>query len=213
MDTVTGLLCRAALRSPFNIALVGFAAFGIAACQQRTSEHAAEKPRPQQAGQPVSPYATAGHIVGARAALLTGDSGAAERHVNAIASDITRSARMPDVSRPINHEGARAAVRPLAGVRSAVWLDASNFIVMVDGQRHRSMDMIDQVCLALQPLGDTLAVVVNLQDATAKNADDAMTLSRNCQLPEGQSAFMQTKRQVDVIAPEVRAQFKKMQQR
>jgi hypothetical protein len=50
------------------------------------------------------------------------------------------------------------------------------------------MAMIDRVCVALEPLGDTLAVVVNLQDATAKNGDEAITLSRNCQLPEGQNA-------------------------
>ena len=98
-------------------------------------------------------------------------------------------------------------------MRSAVWLDAANLIVMVDGQRHRSMDIIDQVCLALEPLGDTLAVVVNVQDATAKNGDEATTLSRNCQLPEGERAFMQAKRQVDVVAPEVRERFKRMQGR
>ncbi|MFM2288983.1 MAG: hypothetical protein RL684_2126, partial [Pseudomonadota bacterium] len=47
-------------------------------------------------------------------------------------------------------------------------------------------------------------MVVNVQDATAKNGDEAITLSRNCQLPEGERAFMQAKRQVDVGAPEVR---------
>jgi hypothetical protein len=73
------------------------------------------------------------------------------------------------------------------------------------------MAMIDRVCVALEPLGDTLAVVVNLQDATAKNGDEAMTLSRNCQLPEGQRAFLQAKRQVDVVSPELRAQFKDQQ--
>ena len=185
----------------------------IAACQQRASDRAAEKPRPQQAGQPLNPYAVAGHIAGARVAVLVGDTPGAEKHINAIANDFTRSVRMADPHRPIDHEAARAAVRPLAGVRSVVWLDTSNFIVMVDGQRYRSMDMIDQVCVALEPLGDTLAVVVNVQDATAKNGDEAMTLSRNCQLPEGQRALMQAKRQMDVVAPEVREQFKKMQRK
>ena len=84
--------------------------------------------------------------------------------MNAIAHDLTRSMRVPDVSRPIDHEAARAAVRPLAGVRSAIWLDQTNFVVMVNGAEQRSMGMIDRVCLALEPLGDTLAVVVNLQD-------------------------------------------------
>lgn len=186
----------------------------IAGCEQRASDKTvAEQRRPQQAGQPVNPYAMAGHIAGARVAAVTGDTRAAEQHVNAMARDFARSARIRDVHRPIDREAARAAVRPLPGVRSAVWLDADNLVVMVDGQRHRSMDMIDQVCVALEPLGDTLAVVVNVQDATAKNGDEAMTLSRNCQLPEGERAFMQAKRQVDVVAPEVRERLKKMQGR
>lgn len=84
-------------------------------------------------------------------------------------------------------------------------------MVMVGDAQHRSMDMIDQVCLALEPLGDALAIVVNVQDVTAKTADDATTLSRNCQLPEGQRVLLQARRQVDVVAPEVREQFKKMQ--
>lgn len=57
--------------------------------------------------------------------------------------------RLPDGSRPIDHEGARAAVSPLPGVRSSVWVDHSNPLVMVAGSRYRSMDTIDRVCLAL----------------------------------------------------------------
>ena len=52
---------------------------------------------------------------------------------------------------------------------------------------------------------------MNLQDVAAKNGDEAETLSRNCQLPQGQRAFLQTKRQVDAVSPEVREQFKNMQ--
>ncbi len=212
MDSVAGVQCRRALRGFFRIALIGAAMLCIAACQQRAAnEQAAEQRRPQQAGQPVNPYAVAGHIVGARAAAVMGDSRAGERHVRAIADDITRSARIPDATRPIDHEAARAAVRPLPSVRSTFWLDAANLVVMVGDAQHRSMDMIDQVCLALEPLGDTLAIVVNVQDVTAKTPDGATTLSRNCQLPEGQRAMLQAKRQVDVVAPEVREQFKRQQ--
>src|SRR5688572_10361660 len=74
---------------------------------------------------------------------------------------------------------------------------------MVVGQRHRSMEMIDGVCVVLEPLGDALAVVVNVQDATAKNGNEAETLSRNCQLPEGERAFMQAKRELGAVAPGV----------
>jgi hypothetical protein len=118
---------------------------------------------------------------------------------------------MPDVSRPIDHEAARMAAKTVPGVRTALWLDRENFVVMVEGSQYRSMAMIDQVCVALEPLGDTLGVVVNVQDTTAQHADGATTLSRNCQLPEGQRAFFQRKRQVDVVAPEVRARFKDQQ--
>jgi hypothetical protein len=171
----------------------------------------ADAARPQQAGEPLNPYVAASHIASARVDALTGNTRGAQAHVNALARDLTRSARLPDTTRPIDHEAVRAAVRPLAGVRSAIWLDAANLVVMVDGPQHRSMAMIDRVCLALEPLGDTLAVVVNLQDVGAKNPDAATTLSRNCQLPEGQRALLQANRQVDVVAPALRRTFKAQQ--
>lgn len=195
-----------------KVLLIGLVAFCMAGCGERPSEKVAEKPRPQQAGQPANSYATAGHILGARAAVVAGDTQAAEQHINAMANDFARSARIRDVRRPVDHEAARVAVRPLPGVRSSVWIDADNLLVMVDGQKFRSMDMIDQVCLSLEPLGDTLGVVVNLQDVAARNGDEAETVSRNCQLPQGERAFMQAKRQVDAVSPQVREQFKKMQQ-
>jgi hypothetical protein len=171
----------------------------------------AEPQRPQQAGQRINPYVAASHIASARVNVLAGDTRGAEAHVNALAHDLARSARVPDTARPIDHEAARAAVRPLSGVRSAIWLDAANFVVMVDGAQHRSMDMIDRVCLALEPLGDTLAVVVNLEDVGATNPDAATTLSRNCQLPGAQRAFLQANRQVDVVAPALGRTFKAQQ--
>ena len=194
------------------IAVLSFIVIGLAACARETDERAeAPKRTPQQAGQPIEPVRTAAHIAGGRVAAVTGNPKAAEAHVRAIGDDILRSARVPDVFNRIHPESARAAVRPLSGVKSVVWMDHENLIVMVDGQRHRSMAMIDAVCLALEPLGDTLAVVVNLQDATARNGDEAMTLTRNCQLAEGQRAFLQKKRQVDLVDRETREAFKKMQ--
>lgn len=114
MDSSAGCRCREAPSSRFlRFALIGAVAVCAAACQRQAADTAAEKPRPQQAGQPVDPYATAGHIAGARAALLTGNQQAARQHVEAMARDISRSARLRDTSRPINHEAARAAVRPM----------------------------------------------------------------------------------------------------
>ena len=131
--------------------------------------------------------------------------------MNRAVTEYLRQASIPDASRPVDHEAARMAAKNIPGVRSALWLDRDNFVVMVDGAQYRSMATIDQVCIALEPLGDTLGVVVNIQDITAQHADGATTLSRNCQLPEGQRALLQRKRQVDVVAPEVRALFKNQQ--
>jgi hypothetical protein len=167
--------------------------------------------RPQQAGQPVDPLATAGHLAAIDAAALTGDQRAIQAHTQAMQKDMLRAMRVPDAAHPIDHEAARAIVRPLPGVRSTIWIDRVNLLVMVGGSRYRNMETIDRVCLALEPLGDTLAVVVNLQDVTATTFEGADTLSRNCQLAEGERAFLQSKRQVDVLDPKLRRVFQAQQ--
>ena len=202
---------RRGARRRVQAAILAAATFAIGACGNPPPEQSAEQRRPQQAGQPLNPYAMAARAVTARTSLAAGDSQLAQQQIETMAHDMSRSMRLPDTRRRIDHESARAAVRPLPGVRSAIWLDRENLAVMVGGQQYRTMAMIDRVCLALEPLGDTLAVVVNLQDATAKNGDEATTLSRNCQLPEGQRAMFQAKRKVDVIDPETREAFKRMQ--
>lgn len=167
--------------------------------------------RPEQAGQPVNPYTTAGHLAAMDLAALTGDQRAVRAHAQAAQRDMLRSMRLPDASLPIDHEAARTAVRPLPGVRSSAWVDRSNLLVLVAGSRYRSMDTIDRICLALEPLGDTLAVVVNLQDVAATTPEGADTLSRNCQLAEGERAVLQPKRQMDVVDPELRRVFRAQQ--
>ena len=88
--------------------------------------------RPQQAG-PTNPLVTAGHIAGVEAAGLTGDQRAMRGHVEAMHKDMMRDMRLADPSRRIDHEAARAAVRPLQGVQSAVWIDNANLLVLVGG--------------------------------------------------------------------------------
>ena len=167
--------------------------------------------RPQQAGEPVNPLSTVGHLVAIDAAALTGDQRAIQAHAQNMQRDMLRAMRLPDAARPVDHEAARAAVRPLPGVRSTIWIDRNNLLVMVAGSHYRDMQTIDRVCLALEPLGDTLAVVVNLQDVTATTFEGADTLSRNCQLAEGERALLQPKRQVDVLNPELRRVFRAQQ--
>jgi len=200
-----------ALRTIAHLAIVVvfvLTALGYAPFRERKAEAA----RPQ-AGQPLNPVATATHIAAARVDAMAGDARGAQAHVEAIAHDVMRSARVPDVGRPIDHEAARAAARLLSGVRSAIWLDPANLAVMVDGASNRTMATVDRACDAIAPLGDTLAVVVHVQDAAATTADAAATLSRNCQLPAGELAFMQKKRAIDVVSPDLRGAFKAQQAR
>jgi hypothetical protein len=132
-------------------------------------------------------------------------------HVETMQRDQLRAMRIADATRPIDHEAARTAVRPLQGVQSSVWIDNANLLVLVGGGAYRSMATIDRICMALQPLGDTLGVVVNLQDVAATTSEGADTLSRNCQLRAEERALGQPRRQVDVLDPEVRRVFRAQQ--
>ena len=152
MDSDTDMQRHRARRGYSICELTAFAALGTAACEQ-PADKTAQASHPQQAGQPVNPCAVAGHIAAAREGLVLGDSRGPEGHVKAVADDLTRSMRIADASRPNDHEAARAAVRPLAGVRTSLWLDRENFIVMVGDQKHRSMAMIDQICAARRHAG------------------------------------------------------------
>ncbi|HET9818605.1 MAG TPA: hypothetical protein VFP92_05515 [Rhodanobacteraceae bacterium] len=60
-------------------------------------------------------------------------------------------------------------------------------------------------------MGDTLAVVVNVQDVTATTSESVDAVSRNCQLPEGQRAFLQPRRQIEALDPATRRAFKAQQ--
>jgi hypothetical protein len=130
---------------------------------------------------------------------------------NLQAVGVARPARMPDVFHSIDHEAARAALRPMAGVRYTAWLDASNLVVTVDGADRHTTAMIDAICRALEPLGDTVPVVVNLREFGAKSMDVATTLSRSCQMPRGQ--FMQASREIEVVASGLRDPLPKPSER
>ena len=65
---------------------------------------------------------------------------------------------------------------------------------------YRSGAMIDLVCRQLDPLGDTLAVVVHLQNIAAGNDDELRAISRNCQLDPGDRAFLQSQRTLNAVA-------------
>ncbi|MBA8886735.1 hypothetical protein FHW12_000926 [Dokdonella fugitiva] len=197
------------------VALIAFLAFVVLPLRSVTTSPTTRAPaRTREGSLAPAPYPTIPNTAPATPTHTPERSGrlrAVSEPMERATTTYLREAGIPDTRRPIDHEAARMAAKNVSGVRSALWLDHDNFVVMVDGADHRSMAMIDDVCLALEPLGDTLAVVVNVQDITAQHADGATTLSRNCQLAEGQRALFQRKRQVDVVAPEVRALFKGQQ--
>jgi hypothetical protein len=116
--------------------------------------------------------------------------------------------KLPDAGRPIDPESARAAIRTMPGVRSVAWLDRSNLLVRITGAELRTYGFIDQVCRRLEPLGDTLAVVVHLRNAEPRTRDEADSLGRNCQLAPGDVALLQRERQIDSLDPALRARFR-----
>lgn len=108
----------------------------------------------------------------------------------------------------MDRESARAAAKRVEDVRSVAWVDNSNLLVIVSRNEARSYDTIDAICMELEPLGDTLGVVVNLQSGAALTGEELTVLSRNCQLAPGDRALMQRKRQFDGVDPALRAQHR-----
>lgn len=178
----------------------------LAACGSPDRESPAREP--QRAGQPLNPVETAARIAAIRGSALVGDQEGVRRNMDAFNDDFRRSIKLADPARKVDREAARAAIRGVEGVRSAAWIDRENLLVIVSSNEARSYRTIDGICLEIEALGDTLGVVVNLQSGAATNGDQLEILSRNCQLAPGDRAFMQRHRQVDVIAPEIRAEHK-----
>jgi hypothetical protein len=172
----------------------------LCACAQ-----APEPSRPQRAGQPLDPVETTARIVAANAASAVGDADTARAQTDAVADDLRRAMKLPDGSRPIDPEAARTVVRRVPGVRSVAWVDRTHLLAIVATNEARSQTTIDAICLALEPLGDTLGVVVHLQSAAARNGDELELLDRNCQLAPGDRAMLQSDRRIDTVSPEVRA--------
>jgi hypothetical protein len=155
----------------------------------------------------------AARVVAADAAALAGDRAGVEAQLRAGQDSFRRSMKLPDPARPVDHELARVAAKRVEGVRSAVWIDRENLLVIVEKNPQKSQQTIDAICMQLDPIRDTLGVVVNVQSGAATTGDELEILSRNCQLEPGDRALLQRNRQVDVISPEIRAQHKANQAR
>ncbi len=164
--------------------------------------------KPEQAGQPLNQTELAGNLAKVRLAAITGDQKAVQENMHEINENFRKSIKLADPAKSVDREQARVLAKSIEGVRSAVWLDRENLFAIVERNEQKTYDTIDRICLKLEPLGDTLGVVVNLQSGVATNGDELETLSRNCQLAPGDRAMLQKNRQIDVIPSEIREQHK-----
>lgn len=180
----------------------------LSACSAQPAPESEAVTRRPQRNDDQHPGAALGHILAADVAAIAGDRDGVRKQMKAAQDAFRRDNKIPDSGRVVDHELARVAAKRVAGVRSAVWLDRENLLLIVSENAQKSYETIDQVCMELEPLGDTLGVVVNLQSGAATNGDELEILSRNCQLDPGDRAFMRKARQVDVLSPKIRAQHK-----
>ena len=187
------------------MAAAAMAFFLLAACT-RSVEPSQRKP--EQAGQPMDPVKVAARIAATRAAAMTGDQKAVQANMEALNEDFRKSIKLADPARRVDRESARAAAKRVDGVRSVAWVDSTNLLAIVSRNDARSYATIDAICMELEPLGDTLGVVVNLQSGAAISGSELQILSRNCQLAPGENAFLQRKRQIDVVPSEICAQHR-----
>lgn len=197
-DANPGMLALAA-------AMAALLAGGCGGGGRGEAEAQAKAPR---AGQALDPAETAARLVKMRSQALGGDQQGLQKNLQALNQDFNRSIKLADPSKRVDRENARIAARSVKGVRSVVWIDNENLFAIVGRNADRSYDTVDAICRQLEPLGDTLGVVVNLQSGAARNGDELEVISRNCQLPPGERAMAQANRQVDALPPQVRAQHR-----
>lgn len=113
------------------------------------------------------PASVARHMGAIRAASAAGDDTAMRAGVDAMNTASRQAMRLVDPGRAVDREAARAAVQQLPGVRAAGWIDRTRLLVIAARGDAGAEAMIDTVCRRLEPLGDTVGVVVSVQGAAA----------------------------------------------
>lgn len=186
----------------------GLALFAVVAAG--CTQGAPEERKPKQA-EPLSPARVVAHLAAIEAASITGDRDAVKRQMAGFQDEMRQAMRVPDPARRIDPEAARSAVKAVPGVHSVAWLDRDNLLALVEGNELRSQQTIDAICIQLEPLGDTLGVIVNLKTRAAHRPEERGTLSRNCQLASGEVALLQKKRRDYDPPPEIVAAFRASQ--
>lgn len=177
----------------------------LSACTKRVEP---VERKPEQAGQPTDPVKVAARMAATPASAVVGDQQAVQANMKAMNEDFRKSIKLADPARRVNRESARTAAKRVEGVRSVAWADNLNLLVIVATNQARSYDTIDAICMELEPLGDTLGVVVNLQSGAALTGEQLRVLTRNCQLAPGDHALLQRERQFDGVDPAIRAQHR-----
>lgn len=183
-------------------------AFSLAGCSQPGSPDAA---RPETAGQPMNPVRTAARLAAADVAAVAGDQAGYTRQAQGLQRDMMKSMKLADPARRIDPEAARAVVKTMPGVHSVAWIGRDNLLAIVDGNELRNQRTIDAICVRLEPLGDTLGVIVNLQTRAPRTDRERGTTSRNCQLAAGDVAMFQKVHPTYDPPPEVVAAFRASQ--
>jgi hypothetical protein len=174
------------------------------------TQSAPEDRKPKQA-EPLSPVRVVARMAAMEAASATGNRDETRRQMAGFQDEIRQAMRLPNPSQRIDPESARSVVKAMPGVHSVAWLDRDNLLVIVGDNALRSQKTIDAICLRLEPLGDTLGVIVNLKTRAARRPEERGTLSRNCQLAPGEVALFQKKRKDYDPPPEVVAAFRASQ--
>jgi hypothetical protein len=180
-------------------------AIALAGCTQTPEER-----KPKRA-EPLDPVRVAGRMAMVQAASVAGDQEEVNRQMSGFQDEIRQAMRLPNPSQRIDPEAGRSAVKVMPGVHSVAWLDRDNLLAIVEDERLRSQRTIDAICIQLEPLGDTLGVIVNLRTRAAHRPEERGALSRNCQLAPGEVALFQKKRKDYDPPPEIVAAFRASQ--
>jgi hypothetical protein len=191
-----------------TIPLILFAAF-LSGCAREASE----EPKPERAGQPVSGAEFLARTAVTAGASVSGQDGVVRAQQQAVHDDFRRAIKLADPARAVNREQAREVARSIDGVRSVAWVDAANLYVIVERNDLKTEQTVDRICVALEPLGDTLGVVINLQSGEARTGAELQLLVRNCQLAVGEHAFLHDRRDRNVVSDAVWAQHEANQLR
>lgn len=177
------------------------------------TREAPDEPKPERAGQPVSGAEFLARTAVTAGASISGRDDIVRAQQHAVYDDYRRMIKLADPARAVNREQAREVARRINGVRSVAWVDAANLYVIVERNEQKTERTIDRICVALEPLGDTLGVVINLQSGDASTGAELQLLVRNCQLAVGEHAFLHDRRDRNVVSDAVWVQHEANQQR